>query len=233
MVMYLADDSRNLPWFYVHRIDECGSLHPYPGATDFSTFSWGGMLPGKSAGTLDAQMTPVELRPFTRYIAPTARGFEIVKSYVCPADNSASSPSFDSGCASASINNGPANWQVFGTSYSINWHWVRSLDAIEPNIKGLDKRIMQLGPTFLRRQSGGSASRAIWMSENHMDQLLNAARPSAKGHPSGLQAEGWHGSYSVHTAMFLDGHADHRYFDTRLTDGPGWTAVPASVVPGA
>jgi len=226
MTMYLSDDGRNLPWFYIYGVDAAGDYLYYPGATTFSTFSYGGMLPAFSHGAIDSQMTPVELRPFNRYIAPDACGFEVVKVYVCPSDRSAANPGFMSGPASASSDpdNGTPNWREYGTSYSISWHWLRSYRQEEPDLTDVSKRLMEFGARMLHDVRGGGASTFVWMSENHLDQMLNAAADGEGGRP-GIQGPGWHGSYSVHTALFLDGHAENRHFDTRFIQGSGWTAV--------
>lgn len=236
MAMYLSDDGRNLPWFYVHRVDEDGVFHPYPGAIGFTTFSWGGMLPASSPGFADAQVTPVELRPFNRYVAPDAAGFAIVKSYVCPSDSSVANPSFAADGAIPDPDGRGANWREFGTSYSINWQWLRSFDGLEPGIHEIDQRLMHFGPELLRAQVGGRASEYVWASENHMDQLLNAAGFYEDPGSAGARGRGWHGRFSIHTALFLDGHAGHRYFDTRFLLGADWTAIlrsrAASPTPG-
>jgi len=42
----------------------------------------------------------------------------------------------------------------------------------------------------------------------------------------GLAARGWHRKWSRHNVLFLDGHADNLYMDTRFPRGDNWLAWP-------
>jgi len=219
--MYLSED-RNLPWTYIHGLDDRGEFQTFPGASGFTSFSWGGMLRSFSPGAVDSQVTPVELRPMSSYLAPSASGFDFVQVYVCPSDRSASNPGIGGGPGSAAASlasDGVAsNWGVFGTSYSINWHWIWSFAGREPDMQSLVKRLMHFGPEQMRDADPG---RFVTVSENHFDQMMGAASEPNQGAP-GVQGAGWHRRFSYHAAGFLDGHAEYRFLDTRYTSGPGW-----------
>lgn len=219
MISYVAENA-TLPWFYVHGIED-GLYQAYPGSTEISSFSWGGMLPPVSPGTYDSQVIPDELRPFNRWIAPDARFTDYIGAYVCPSDSSATSPGIMSLAATPETKTGSSNWKVFGTSFSINWHWVRNrLDSETDTPEQFYLRqLYKHGGRMLR---DSSPANLIWNSENHLDQLFNPARPDQLG----IQGRGWHDKWSTHTAMYFDGHATHEFIDTRFQYGPTWTISP-------
>lgn len=231
MILYLSDDGGNLPWTYIHRISPDNNYETVPGATGFTTFSWGGMLPRSSQGTVDSQMTPVELRPFNRYIAAEARGFDIVKNYICPSDSSASNPALGAGGFEPSHVSGTPNWQEYGTSYSINWHWTHAYRSRQPEMRSFTQRLMHFGAELIRTQAGGPAAKFIWNSENRLDEVLNAASDESDSSGAHALSPGWHGRNGMHTAMFMDGHADHRFFEVGGLRGPDWTALPIAYPP--
>ncbi len=226
MIMYLSDDGKNLPWTYIHRVSSSHDFETFPGATGFTTFSWGGMLPRSSHGTVDSQMTPVELRPFNRYVAADARGFDIVKNYVCPSDRSASNPALGAGSLEPDHFSGTPNWRAYGTSYSISWHWTHAYASRQPDMRSFTQRLMHFGSELIRTQAGGPAAKFIWNTENRLDEVLNAASDDTVSSGAHAFSQGWHGRNGVHTAMFLDGHADHRFFGVGGLRGPDWTALP-------
>jgi hypothetical protein len=88
-----------------------------------------------------------------------------------------------------------------------------------------------LGAKMFRRSAvGGWESRFILFYENRLNEALEGARPRGEnGGTLGKEIKryyGWHKQPDRHSAAFLDGHAVHRYFDTRYIDGPGWTTWP-------
>lgn len=219
--MYQSEN-HNLPWTYVHGVDDQGDFQTFPGASGFTSFSWGGMLPPVSPGAVDSQVTPVELRPMTPYLSPGASGFDTVRVYVCPSDRSASNPGIGGGPGTAAASFDPSgaapNWRVFGTSYSINWHWIWSFAGCQPEMTSLVKRLLHFGPELIRNADAG---RLIIVSENHFDQMMGAALAPGQ-RPQGGQGFGWHRRFSHHAISFLDGHAEYRRLDTQFTSGPGW-----------
>ncbi|RIK66326.1 MAG: hypothetical protein DCC65_10160 [Planctomycetota bacterium] len=225
MSMYYSEE-RNLPWFYVHEISEGEGFRPVPGASGFTTFSWGGMLPDIRERVVDSQLTPTELRPLTRYTDPGARGYAVVRTFVCPSDSSVANPSLHAGTASPIPDRQGSNWKEFGNSYSINWHWLRAYAGVEPELRRDDARLMYFGPHMLTSQMGGRASEFLWAAENHLDQLLNVAGLLPGRDAPGVRGIGWHGRPSTHVGMFLDGHSEYRDFDTRYLRGDGWRAAP-------
>jgi prepilin-type N-terminal cleavage/methylation domain-containing protein len=163
MTMYLSEDGRNLPWLYIYAIGEDGEYELYPGTVQFTSFGWGGMQPEFGHETYDCQVTPVDARPFNRFVAPEARRFDILRTYICPSDKNAANPgfSFQQGPTNVGSDEGLPNWREFGMSYSISWYWLRAYNGQRPDVHGLDKRLMTLGPQMLTETRGGVAARLI------------------------------------------------------------------------
>lgn len=68
----------------------------------------------------------------------------------------------------------------------------------------------------------GSGSRFVVIYESFLHLLLTDARAAG----GGIQARGWHRKWSSHGLLFLDGHAENRFMDTRLPFGNSWTIWP-------
>jgi prepilin-type N-terminal cleavage/methylation domain-containing protein len=92
-------------------------------------------------------------------------------------------------------------------------------------------KIPGLGSKMLKRDmAGGWEGRWIHFYENRMNECMDGARPpKPDGSPltrEGKKLVGWHKQDSYHTALFLDGHAAYRHYDTRFVTGTGWTYWP-------
>lgn len=221
MFLYLESNT-NLPWTYVHKTNPDGSMEFYPGTGIFSSYSWGGMKapmpwPGESSG--DWVRVPPELRPLNKVLAPDVQGDQPVKVMQCPGDRSAVSPTVGAG-VDIELEQSRSSWQAFGNSYSLNWFFMDYLDnaGVAPftlgNLFAHGKRVLN------ENVVGGKASEFVIMWENQVDQLLvGATQPGS----TGTLGFGWHRRFSNHTFLFLDHHVEHKNFDTRFKEAPGWT----------
>ncbi len=204
----------NLPWTY---LSSSGS--PPPGVKFYTSYTWGGMkapspLPGQE--TYDCAIVPTELRALNRYIDPTAQARDSVKVVQCPSDRSAVSPEIgESSDGELVIEGQRSSWEAYGSSYSINWLFME--DPSIPEVFSLAS-LMFYGKTFVQEAVGGSAAELVVMWENQADQLLVNAMNTG----GGRLGEGWHRRFSQHSFLFMDGHAEHGFFDTRFCRGPGW-----------
>ncbi len=68
---------------------------------------------------------------------------------------------------------------------------------------------------FWRRKMLTESSRFITLWEDSFDVAVWSA----------IQTRGFHRKFSVHSVLFLDGHAENRYFDTRQNWGTGWNTA--------
>ncbi len=199
------EDNDNLPWTH----------QPfYPGTGVYSSYSWGGMKAPKPEGSnWDCAVVPAELRGLNKFLDPSAVDDDAVKVVQCPGDKSGFSPTVGGPPGTSPPWDGKSSWEAFGTSYSINWMFADLL----PGGWSLTTLIEE-GKKIYTGKVGGAASEFVLLWENQADQLLIGATPTG----GGTLGPGWHGRYSQHTFLFLDGHSENRYFDTRFSQGPGW-----------
>ncbi|HWL94363.1 MAG TPA: DUF1559 domain-containing protein [Phycisphaerae bacterium] len=216
MFLY-RETSDNLPWTYVHDVEPDGTLEYYPGTGILSSYSWGGMkapLPWPGDENGDWALIPAELRPFNKILAPGVQGNQPVKIMQCPGDRSAVSPTVGQGQPDLGIEQSRSSWQAFGNSYSINWAFTDH----EPNFNFTIENLLMAGKQICAEVVGGSAAEFAIMWENQVDQLFVDAEPTG----GGRLGDGWHRRFSNHTFLYLDGHVQHRNYDTRFPSGPGW-----------
>ncbi len=220
--LYLSDNT-NLPWTYIHEVDEGGNATFYPGTMMFSSYSWGGMKaprpwPGDQRG--DWALVPAELRPLNKLLDPTAAGNNDVKVTQCPGDRSAFSPTVHDPQNPLQIEDDRSSWQAYGNSYSMNWFFFFDDPDVPGPKRPLPSRLMEVGATVVSRSIGGAAAEFVVIWENQVDQLFVDAQETG----GGRLGEGWHRKFSNHSFLFLDGHSEHKYYDTRFPSGAGWRA---------
>jgi prepilin-type N-terminal cleavage/methylation domain-containing protein/prepilin-type processing-associated H-X9-DG protein len=218
---YLGNDGQdNLPWTYIYGDDPnrpCRYQHnPELPSYRFSTsYTWGGAIPihpKLDGGGDDYAVVPPDLRPLNTYIDSGASGNAPVKPTECPGDRSSVDPS---GNNPIEIESSKPSWEAFGNSYSLNWYFMQ-----EPDLTGW--RLCDLfdhGKRSIRMNNGGRAAEWVIMWENQCDQLFQQVNIVGE---FARQGPGWHKRFSFHTFLFLDGHVEHRYFDTRNAKGPNW-----------
>ncbi len=222
MTSYLFDND-NLPWTYIHSVDSSGNPELFPGITWYSSFTWGGMKAAKPEHvTADYYQVPPELRPLNKYLAPSARQDNMIKVVICPGDRSSYIPTYGESQEELEIESNMRAWEEVGTSYGINWNWTEDPLAIQDsdNPGGqLYNVLAKLGKKAVKINVGGAASEFVVFNEVQVDQLLVDVFTPGIG---GRLGPGWHRKFSFHSLLFFDGHAEHRYFDTRFPRGPGW-----------
>lgn len=222
-VFLYSESNDNLPWTDTQSLEINGDPKLYPGVGIYTSYSWGGMrapFPRQGDEAADFALVPPENRELNPFLDPDARDRGAVKVTQCPGDRSAVSPTVGQGPNPPIPEQAESSWQVYGTSYSINWFYLDLLPVTFslPNLFIEGKRIVNQGV-------GGSAAEFVLMWENQVDQLWVGATPQG----GGQLGEGWHRSYSNHTFLFLDGHAEHKYFDTRYSQGAGWRVTAKAV----
>jgi prepilin-type processing-associated H-X9-DG protein len=232
---YLANDGQdNLPWTYIYGHDaSSGAPKPWPdgadeafpqGARVVSSYTWGGQTSPRpfsdDARTgCDFWVTPAEVRPFNTYFDPGATGRAAIKVTQCPGDRSAVCPRVGDRTQHEAPpiqdESSRTSYEAYGNSYSINWFFME-----EPDLTGWSIRNMfEHGKhSIWINRVGSMASEWVIMWENQVDQLFVGATIASGGRLGG----GWHRKFSNHTFLFLDGHVEHRFFDTRNVWGPNW-----------
>ena len=183
--------------------------------------------------SIDVRQIHTNERPYNRYISPYVCAGP-VRAYVCPSDRFTVTPDFDDPCEPPDLNEAHPSWVVNGNSYAMNWNW---LDA--PPWQG--KRLVfdgdigamsAAGSEMLRLKVGGAASEFILFMENPMNAYMQGASlpgddPMSSVCPQELST-GWHKRFSRYSMAFLDGHAEYRFIDTRLSRGAGYNIWPES-----
>ncbi|HUN80425.1 MAG TPA: prepilin-type N-terminal cleavage/methylation domain-containing protein [Phycisphaerae bacterium] len=227
---YLGNDGNdNLPWAFVAAEIGVGRYQLYQGdygnQEGITSYCWGGMIaprPRSGQGQYDFSVVPPDIRPLNTYLDSGASGRAPVKSTQCPGDRSSVSPYVARGETPIQIESSQPSWEVFGNSYSINWYFMEEPDLHWGNNETLDGMLLDIfqhGQHSIRLNQGGKASEWVILWENQCDQLFQSANLVGN---LGHQGPGWHKKWSNHTFLFLDGHAEHKYFDTRNAIGPNW-----------
>lgn len=220
VAMYLEKHD-NLPWTYVHdTVNGALQLHPDTTTQNYSSYTWGGMrapMPWPGEELTDWATVPPEVRPLNRLLAPDARDDDATRLMQCPGDRSAVSPVVLQNQDPLSLEQARSSWQAFGNSYSINWFFMERIARTGEADFNLDN-LYKFGKRTLRRNSGLETSKFVLMWENQVDQLFVEADVTG----GGRLGAGWHRKFSNHTFLFLDGHVEHKYFDTRALGGDGW-----------
>ena len=112
-----------------------------------------------------------------------------------------------------------------GTSYPMNWTWWTqthsSLAGSPPAGEDAWSWRARLGVKLWLGQMNRQGSRFIAMLEDPAEFGINANWVT-NGAPSdsdsgGMQVIGFHGRFSRHVALYLDGHVAYRFMDTRHT----------------
>ncbi|MCB9854972.1 MAG: type II secretion system protein [Phycisphaerales bacterium] len=225
--MYL-DGDLNIPWTFALRSDPVtGAPVFFPGTSTYSSYTWGGGQPAEwtrthpaSSSTADWYLVPSEIKGFNKYLEPEVNGRKGVKVAQCPGDKWGVS-------AVVGQNTPPQPWssnsafEIYGTSYSINWMYLVDLDA--RGVKNFDAvNLFKLGQLIVNQKIGGSASDFVLMYENTADALWPETDPGITTPAVDWRSIGWHKKFSVHSLLFMDGHATNNYVDTRYLQRPGW-----------
>ncbi len=210
--MYMDDHDRGIPW-----------IHPAQGASIISQFVFGGFIapmPDPAFGNnIDYMHHPAEARPLNKYVAPGITGSDRIEAYICPGDRTrgfgtiGSLPGY-----SVDPNDWQSSWKAAGNSYAINWWW---MNYYQPTSWSTSQMKARSGP-MVKELVGGRASTFVVIYESLCHNILQNANHTG----GGFRVKGWHRKFSNHSILFLDGHSEYRFMDTRFPFGTGWTIWP-------
>lgn len=180
----------------------------------------------------DSSIYPAEVRPLNKFIAPEAVGDSTnIGSYRCPSDRSFRTPRIGSTATFVQADE-RSSFEANGSSFTLNARWLQGYnwlvggnysarDASDP--AGFAGRIA-------RHMTGGEASRFIVWVEQGFYNATYRAGPTVLASQALQQRYGWHKQFSKWSLGFADGHAEYRYYDTRVSITPdatiwqpGWT----------
>ena len=197
----------------------------------------------------DTYLYPPDRRPLNKYLDPelswsnplrvkgNRERYRIASQmpdyFKCPSDKTAAVPMAGATDPPYDADTPYQTWYFWGNSYPINWYWGYFY------CEGHDGRILEFiagdrtrgivgkGKHLLQSKQAQGAAEFILFYENQFNFAMEGARP--RGYPGDEtrpDVVGWHKQENYHEAVFYDGHAEYRHFDTRYVDGPGWTTWP-------
>lgn len=166
---------------------------------------------------------PVQTRPFNRYLLgadpePDVMTGSTIERYTevpvlrCPSDRTASIME-STPVAPDSI----STYQAVGTSYFWNMQSIFQLyyqtpsQLVTQNYPLWDPAVRALHRVALTKYAG--------------TYVMFLEAPMNSGLASRTVTQGWHGKFGRHSMGFIDGHAEHRFVDTRGYCGPGWAGL--------
>ena len=173
----------------------------------------------------DAERYPAQVRPLNSIASPMARGQTILDIYKCPSDRGHYRSTVGSSSSSNYVDEDVLTaWEQIGTSYVLNTHFMQGYVWSTPGSGGFDiADTGQYAQKIATQLVGGKASRFIMWLEDRFYGLTYGARPTLALSNAPQQRLGWHRQFSKHSAAFYDGHAEYRFFNTRLSVDDGWT----------
>lgn len=204
----------------------------------------------------DVYKVPARLRPMNKYITPEVtwdkepggqnktprEEYETPGFFICPSDRTPNLPFVGAANPLPEYDQAFPMWEYWGNSYPINWYWPYYYYKVSPgdkppysgsnqflNILGV-LNPPSLGVRMMRNKAGRfSTDFILFMDADFNYVIANARPPGYTGSPWGGQPRqmiGWHGGLGRHSVAFLDGHAEHKFFDTRSIFGDDWTIWP-------
>lgn len=216
---YLVDND-NLPWTYVHGLDSNGGPVPFPGIGWWSSMTWGGRVapyPQEGHESADYVLVPPELRALNTLLAPEARNKDAIPVVNCPGDRSAPIQIVGQGQEDLVEEEARSSYDSLGSSYGINWDFLEDPRLQTPfEIPNLFK----WGKEGVQKNVGGAAAEWVIITEAQVGQLFTGVYENNER--GGRLGPGWHRRWGYHSFLFRDGHAEHKFFDTRSPRGPGW-----------
>lgn len=232
--MYIEDEGFSTqPW-------HLGFEHATGQVDQVSEFIYGGFQTETIhpiwGSEIDVHEIHTGVRPYNRYIAPGLCQATI-GTYICPSDRFTATPFFESPCSPPVISENDPSWMINGNSYAMNWNWLNAKPwgSKADNYVDID-HMSSAGRELLHLKVGAAASRFVLFTETPMNAYMQDARPpDGSDGESCMQmlGEGWHKRYSRYSMGFLDGHAEHRFIDTRYSKGPGYDTWPENfTLPG-
>ncbi|HPF41181.1 MAG TPA: type II secretion system protein [Phycisphaerae bacterium] len=224
--MYL-ESNNNIPWTYAHRTNTNGTIEFYPGTSTYSSYTWGGGQPEEwtrthpaSSSSADWYLVPSESKGLNKFLEPEVSGRKGVKVAQCPGDKWGVSGVVGSSTPPEPWSSNSA-FQIYGTSYSINWIFLDNMSARGLASFGVEN-LFRFGQQIVNQKIGGAASDFVLMYENTADVLWPRIDPGISTPPTDWRSIGWHKKFSVHSMLYMDSHATNSYVDTRYLKRPGW-----------
>jgi len=217
-LMYMeSDDQKLIPWYRNPAI-------PGFGVTLFTPTVFGGFkarINDDLPSIPDAFLYPAQVRPLNTYVDPNAQGDVVIDMYKCPSDKSSKLPIIGSTPTVQPSEESLSAWQTRGTSYYLNTRFMQGYNWPGGNFSTVNAATM--GKRIAPHLIGGKGSRFTMWLEGTAYAAFYRAGPTLSQSQASPQKTGWHRTFSKYSAGFYDGHAEHRYFDTRLSIGDGWT----------
>lgn len=174
---------------------------------------------------VDVRKVQTHERPYNRYLAPMMCEGPVM-TYMCPSDSFTLTAFADDPCAVPVLTANSPTWSLNGNSYSINWNWLASPPWSNKVAIYQDLGKMSAGGReLLRDKIGRHSSEFVLTMEGPMNALMQDARPSDGSYGQSCLQQlrmGWHKRYSRYSVSFLDGHAEHRFIDTRFSRADGY-----------
>lgn len=178
---------------------------------------------------VDVRKIATNERPYNRYLAPMLCEGP-VQTYICPSDSFSLTSFPDDPCALPIRSENTPTWSINGNSYAINWNWLAAPPWSNKIVIYKDLHQMsEAGREMLRMKVGGNASEFVLNMESPMNARMQDARPADGSAGQSCLQElgfGWHKRYSRYSVSYLDGHAEHRFFDTRFSRDIGYDLWP-------
>lgn len=217
-LMYMESDSQKLiPWYRNPPVAGFG-------VSLFTPTVFGGFRAkiNDDAGLMpDAFLYPVQVRPLNSYVAPNVQGDTEIDMYKCPSDKTSKLPIIGTSPTAQPDEEQYSSIQTRGTSYYLNTRFMQGYTWPGGNFASADTDIYakRIAPHLI----GGKGSRFMLWLEGAAYSSFYRAGPTLAESQAAPQRRGWHRGFSKYAAGFYDGHAEHRYFDTRLSQGDSWT----------
>ena len=214
-LMYMEDNGPRVPW-----------IMPHPSASWRSQFVWGGFIAPRPDPTfgqnIDYMKWGADERPLSKYLAPAATRESKPDIYRCPGDRTRGFGIISGGSFTLNPHDTWTSWEAAGNSYAVNWFWMDYFRSSWGT-----SLMEQYSLKFMPDMVGGNASEFIVYYESLMHNIVQDSTHTGQG----VQRFGWHHEFSKHVAVFLDGHAEYRFLDTRYPYGVGWTIWPKRGLP--
>ena len=228
-----SSDTPHIPWYTYPRHAGFSSVNL------FTPWVFGGVkAPNpdpirEAAYNPDSSTYPVEVRPLNKFVLPGIMGdSHDAGTYRCPSDRSFTTTLI--GAPGQFVQEEfRSSFDANGSSYTLNARWLQGYtwltggnydvrDIFDPGV-GYARRIS-------KRMIGGDASRFVLWVEQGFYSATYRAGPTVLSSQALPQRYGWHSQFSKWTLGFADGHAEYRYYDTRVAITPdatiwqpGWT----------
>jgi prepilin-type N-terminal cleavage/methylation domain-containing protein len=168
----------------------------------------------------DASVYPADTRPFNRFITPGGFGNDKhAPMYRCPSDRTFKTPII--GQAPLFVEEEyRSSFEANGNSYSLNARWLQGYNWFSSGNYAVDA-IFGDDPKsparrLMKHLTGGKASRFVIVPEHGFYSATYRAGPTLSSSLAMPQRFGWHKEFSKWSMGFADGHAEHRYYDTRV-----------------